>query len=457
MPMEEAAILIVDDDQAICTTARMFLKQVFATVVTAQDPSAIAGLMSRMQLDVILLDMNFGPGRTDGSEGLFWLERIREQDPAVVVVLITAYGDIDLAVSAMRTGAFDFIVKPWNNEKLLEVIRRAVKMSISRREAEKYRNRQSLLMEDLDQLSGMVIGSSIAMKKVYDTIEKVAPTDANILLLGENGSGKELIAREIHRQSDRKDEVFIGVDLGALHENLFESELFGHEKGAFTDARQSRPGRFEVASGGTIFLDEIGNLSFALQSKLLTVIEKRKVTRIGSTREIPVDVRYIAATNMPLYEMTGRKEFREDLLYRINTVEIRVPPLRERSGDIPVLTDYFVRMYARKYNKPGIRIPRATLNRLEKYPWPGNIRELRHAVERSVILSDGDNLEFNELFIPQQGRRDQENQDSLNLQEMEKIYILKALERNRGNVSKAAEELGLERTALYRRLRKYDL
>jgi DNA-binding NtrC family response regulator len=293
------------------------------------------------------------------------------------------------------------------------------------------------------------------MKKVYSTIEKVAATDANILLLGENGSGKEIIARELHRCSHRSDDVFIGVDLGAIHENLFESELFGHTKGAFTDAGQEKAGRFEVASGGTLFLDEIGNLSTPLQAKLLSVLEKRSVTRLGAIQARPIDVRLISATNMPLNEMTRTGEFREDLLYRINTVEIRVPPLRERIGDIPLLVKYFLEFYSRKYNKPGLGVARSTLSRLENYTWPGNIRELRHAIERAVILSEGKNLEFGDLRINLFPQSSEAN--TLNLQEMEKRYILKAISKNRGNISRAAADLGLARAALYRRLSKHGL
>ena len=312
-------------------------------------------------------------------------------------------------------------------------------------------------MEDLGQGTGMVIGNSLAMEKVFGTIQKVAPTEANVLLLGENGTGKEVIARELHRMSERSGDVFIGVDLGAIHENLFESELFGHARGAFTDARQDKAGRMEVANGGTLFLDEIGNLSTPLQSKLLTVLENRKVNRVGSNTPVDIDVRLISATNMPLYEMTRTKEFREDLLYRINTVEIRVPPLRERTGDITLLADYFLKLYARKYNKPGVRIPASTLSRLENYHWPGNIRELRHAIERAVILSDGKVLEFGDLLTDLATRGHQSGENSLNLQEMERRYILKAISKNRGNITKAAADLGLARAALYRRLQKHGL
>ena len=439
MPKKDASILIVDDDPAVRTAAQMFLKQLFTVVITTGDPSRIPGLMDEVRFDVILLDMNFSPGKNDGSEGITWLGRILTRDPGAVVVFITAYGGVDLAVSAMRSGAFDFIVKPWENDRLLGVIRTALELSDTRQIAEKYRQRQDQLMADMDQLSGMIIGQSMAMEKVLRTIEKVAATDADILLLGENGSGKEIIARELHRCSNRGNEVFISVDLGAIHENLFESELFGHTKGAFTDANMDKAGRFELATGGTLFLDEIGNLSLPLQAKLLTALENRTITRVGSGKPTSIDVRLICATNMPLYEMSLKKEFREDLLYRINTVEIRVPPLRERTGDIPILADYFLKMYSRKYNKPGLQIPRSTITRLGKYPWPGNIRELRHAIERAVILCEGNVLEFGDLVTDLSVHINTSNESTLNLQEIERRYILKAISKNRGNITKAAE------------------
>lgn len=457
MPKTDASILIVDDDPAVRTAAQMFLKQLFSLVVTTGDPERIPMLMDEVRFDAILLDMNFTPGKNDGSEGISWLGRILEKDPSAVVVFITAYGGVNLAVSAMRSGAFDFIVKPWENDKLLSVIRTALKLNETRQTADKYRQRQDLLLADMDHLSGMIIGQSLAMEKVYRTIEKVAATDADVLLLGENGSGKEVIARELHKNSNRKEEVFISVDLGAIHENLFESELFGHEKGAFTDAQQDKAGRFELASGGTLFLDEIGNLSSPLQAKLLSVLENRKVIRLGSNKSASIDVRLICATNMPLYEMTRRKEFREDLLYRINTVEIRIPPLRERTGDIPLLIDYFLNIYSRKYNKPGLRIPKSTISRLENYHWPGNIRELRHAIERAVILCDSEILEFGDLLTDLAVHLHSTDETTLNLQEIERRYILKAISKNRGNITKAAADLGLARAALYRRLQKHGL
>ncbi len=457
MAKTDATILIADDDPAIRTAAKMFLKQLFSVIITTGDPSQIPALMDEMRFDVILLDMNFSAGRNDGAEGIRWLGRILEKDPRAVVVFVTAYGGVDLAVSSMRSGAFDFIVKPWQNDKLLGVIHTALKLNSTRLVAEKYRQRQEVLLADMDQSSGMVIGKSLAMEKVFRTIEKVAVTDADVLLLGENGSGKEIIARELHRRSTRKDDVFIGVDLGAVHETLFESELFGHTKGAFTDARHEKAGRFEVASGGTLFLDEIGNLSIPLQAKLLSVLENRTVTRLGSNNSTPIDVRLISATNMPLHEMTRTREFREDLLYRINTVEIRVPPLRERTGDIPLLVDYFLNLYGRKYNKPGVRIPKPTIARLEKYRWPGNIRELRHAIERAVILCDGEVLEFGDLLTDLSTHQFDSSESTLNLMDIEKRYILKAISINKGNMTRTAADLGLARAALYRRLQKHGL
>ena len=406
---------------------------------------------------MILLDMNFSPGKNDGSEGIHWLGEVLKMDPSAVVVFITAYGGIDLAVSSMRSGAFDFIVKPWENDKLLRVIQAAMKLNDSRKTAERLMERQEVLLSDLDHRSGIIIGESLAMRKVLQTIEKVSDTDASILLLGENGTGKEVIAREIHRRSGRRSEPFIGVDLGAIHENLFESELFGHARGAFTDAKREKPGRFEVASGGTLFLDEIGNLNPTLQAKLLKVLEDRQVTRVGSNTSRSIDVRLISATNMPLHEMTANREFREDLLYRINTVEIRVPPLRERTGDLRLLAIHFLDLYSKKYQKTRLTIPGATMSRLEAYHWPGNIRELRHAVERAVILSEGNRLDFSDLLNPSVTDKKGGAGNTLNLMELERRAILQAIAKNRGNMTRAAADLGLARAALYRRLQKHGL
>ena len=457
MAKTPASILIVDDDPGILTASQMFLKQLFTLVQVESDPHNIPLLIHEQKFDVVLLDMNFTLGKNDGSEGIYWLSRILEQDPSSVVVFITAFGGVDLAVEAMRSGAFDFIVKPWKNDRLLGVIRTALKLSETKREAEKYRHRQERLLLDMDYLSGTIVGKSLPMQKVFDLVGKVAETEADILLLGENGTGKEVVAREIHRKSLRKDDVFINVDLGAINENLFESELFGHVKGAFTDAHEDKPGRFEIASGGTLFLDEIGNLSLPLQAKLLSVLEKRKVTRVGSNKEIPVDVRLISATNMPLNEMTLRREFREDLLYRINMVEIRIPPLRERTGDIPLLSEFFLSKYSKKHKKPDLRIPRRTLDRMDRYSWPGNIRELQHAIERAVILCEENVLQFSDLISNLSVQTERRDDGNLNLQEMEKKLIMKAISNNGGNMTRAAADLGIARTALYRRLNKHGL
>ncbi len=457
MSQTEASILIIDDDPDVLTTARMFLKQLFSNVITEEDPGNIPSHMQEQSFDIILLDMNFSKGRNDGSEGIFWLNSIIETDPSTVVLFITAYGGIDLAVESIKAGAFDFIVKPWKNDKLLSVIHAALQLSWSRKDLEKFRMRQQILAKDLDQSFGEIIGNSFAMNKVHELVGKVAGTDANVLLLGENGTGKELIAREIHRKSMRELEAFINVDLGAIHENLFESELFGHTKGAFTDAREDKPGRLEIASGGTLFLDEIGNLSLPLQAKLLSVLETRKLTMVGSNKPKDIDFRLVCATNLPVYQMVQKKEFREDLLYRINTVEIRIPPLRERTGDIPLLIDFFLAVYSKKYKKHTLRLTSGTKSRLEKYAWPGNVRELQHAVERAVILSEDNLLHFGDFSADLSYQSDENREDILNLQEMEKRNILKAISRNKGNMTRAAEDLGIARTALYRRLHKYGL
>jgi len=457
MPKTQANILIIDDDADILTTAKMFLKQMFTHVQVSQDPNNIPHLLLSVTYDIILLDMNFRKGKNDGSEGFYWLERILEINNNAVVIFITAYGGVDLAVKAIKNGAFDFIVKPWKNDKLLGTILSALQLHHSKLEVEKLKFTRDKLSHDLDQNYEHFIGQSLAIQRIFNIIEKVSKTDADVLILGENGTGKEMVAREIHRQSLRKNKVFIHVDLGAIHENLFESELFGHVKGSFTDAWENKPGRFELASDGTIFLDEIGNLSPQLQSKLLAVLQNRKVIRIGSNKEIPVDFRLICATNMPLYEMVQRNEFREDLLYRINMVEIKAPSLRERKSDIPLLLDHFLKIYSKKYFKPGVHISQKTEKKLMNYSWPGNIRELQHAVERAVILCDGNVLNLADFSVESRITTLAEEDESLNLVQMEKKYILKAIGKNEGNITRAAMDLGIARTALYRRLEKYGL
>jgi len=458
MEKRTGKVLLIDDDEDILQAARLFLKQHVFLVHTENNPESVPSLLQNESYDVIFLDMNFARGATDGREGLLWLNKILELDPSAVVILITAYGDIDLAVKGIKDGATDFVLKPWQNEKLLATLSSAMQLRRSRREAGTLRSRQEALSSDLDQPFHEFIGSSPAMEGVFSTIQKVASTETNVLILGENGTGKELVARELHRQSSRAQDVFISVDMGALSETLFESELFGHMKGAFTDAKESRPGRFEIASGGTLFLDEIGNLPLTLQAKIMRVIETRTVTRLGSNTPIDVDVRLICATNMPIYEMVAQKNFRQDLLYRINTVEIHLPPLRDRIGDIPLLVDHFLTIYSRKYNKPGKRMSPVTLKKLEKYQWPGNVRELQHAIERAVIMSDTQILQPSDFFFADPEKAEESLfLGNYNLEDAEKALIRKTLSKYGGNISHAARELGVSRSALYRRLEKYGL
>ncbi|HOI00446.1 MAG TPA: sigma-54 dependent transcriptional regulator [Bacteroidales bacterium] len=455
----DARILIVDDDQDVLLAAKMFLKQYFRLVHTEQDPQNIPGLLRTESYDVILLDMNFSRDATSGKEGFIWLNRILEIDPAAVVIFITGYGDIELAVQGIKEGATNFILKPWENKKLLATITANLKIRQSMQELESLRGKQKVLLSNMDLAYGQLIGESMAMQKVMTMVQKVAVTDANVLILGENGTGKELIARAIHKSSHRAEEVFISVDLGAISETLFESELFGYKKGAFTDAKEDRAGRFEAASKGTIFLDEIGNLSLSLQSKLLSVIQNRTVIRLGSNKEIPIDVRLICATNMPLHQMVKEGKFRQDLMYRINTVEINLPPLRERIGDITLLVEHFLQVYCKKYKLSNKRLSPNTLRRLEKHNWPGNIRELQHAVERAVIMSESNVLEPHDFFLsnPEEDKDDSFMPSNFNLEETERMLVRKVIDKHGGNISKAAKELGLTRASLYRRIEKYGL
>ncbi|MDJ0819458.1 MAG: sigma-54 dependent transcriptional regulator [Desulfobacterales bacterium] len=458
MSKKTGNILIVDDNEDLLLAARLFLKQHFYLVHTENDPEKIPTLLQNENYDVILLDMNFTMDSTSGVEGFMWLDRILQSDPSMVVILITAFGDVEMAVKAVKAGAVDFVLKPWQNEKLLATISSALNLRYSRLEVDKLRSQQQQLSKDIDQRYHDMIGVSPAMQHVFATIDKVAPTDADVLILGENGTGKELVARALHRQSKRAAEVFISVDMGAIAETLFESELFGHMRGAFTDAREDRPGRFELASGGTLFLDEIGNLSLAMQAKLLSVLETRKVTRLGSSKSREIDIRLICATNMPIYEMVAQNEFRQDLLYRMNTVEINLPALNERREDIPLLVDYFMKMFSRKYQKAITGVSAPAMKKLEKYKWPGNIRELRHTLERAIILADTSMLQPMDFLFPESEKETEGVVfDNYNLEDVEKTVIRKALKKHEGNISHAAKELGLTRTSLYRRMEKYRL
>ncbi len=451
-------ILAVDDNEDILFALRLLLKPITERVETVNNPELIPELMAKENWDVILLDMNFTKDAISGQEGFDWLGKILEIDPQAVVIFITAYGDAEKAVRAIKNGATDFVLKPWQNEKLMATINSAVKLRQSKNEADRLRRKQREISAVLDQPFTDFIGQSEEMKKVFNTILKVSATDANVLILGENGTGKELVARALYRNSHRKDEVFISVDLGSITESLFESELFGYEKGAFTDAKAMKQGRFEIASGGTLFLDEIGNLSTQIQTKLLTVLERREITRVGAVKPIPIDVRLICATNNNIHDDVAEGKFRQDLLYRINTVEIPLPPLRERTGDISLLTSHFLKVYARKYRKDIKGIQSTALKKLNLYHWPGNVRELQHAIERAVIMTDSDMLTPDDFILNPVAKKSGEFEfETCNLDEIEKIIISKVLKQTNGNITIAARDLGLTRTSLYRRMEKHGL
>ena len=454
----ESTVLIVDDEEDILLTLKMLLKSRVSHLYTESNPYHLPRLLRQYEPDLVLLDLNFNKGAIKGEEGLHWLGKIKEIRPQTQVIVITAHGDIEIAVNALKIGAVDFLEKPWRNEKLLSAVESALSISLSKREIKQLQQTRQVLTEQLHQQSGEIIGTSPAMQEVFRTIDKVAATDANVLILGENGTGKEMVARAIHRASSRNHEVFINVDLGSIPEALLESELFGHKKGAFTDAREDRIGRFQSAHKGTLFLDEIGNLSLASQSKLLSAIQNKAVIPVGSNQLVPVDIRLISATNTPLHEMVQQKTFRQDLLYRINTVAIHLPPLRERIGDIPILANVFLEQNARKYQKPELSFATEAIHKLELHDWPGNVRELRHVIERAVILADSDTLQAEDILLQKEGIYTTSDEDqTLNLDHMERQYVLKALHLHKGNITRAAEELGLTRAALYRRLEKFGL
>jgi len=449
-------ILIVEDDRDILVAAKLLLKRHFAEVVTATEPERIPELMAVAPFDAVLLDMNFGAGERSGREGLRWLSRILELDRDAVVILITAYTAIDTAVEAIKLGAIDFVAKPWQNEKLIATVQAAIKLRRSRVETARLKDQNQELAAHLSRSSETMLGESETMRQVFRVITKAAPTDANVLILGENGTGKELVAREIHRQSMRASGVFMSVDLGAVAETVVPSELFGHRKGAFTGANENRTGRFQAASGGTLFLDELGNIPRHVQAVLLTALERREVVPVGSNAPVSVDVRVISATNVSRKELGDEATFRQDLLYRLNTVEIELPPLRERREDIPVLAEHFMRTYARKYGRPIQRLSQDAMATISAYPWPGNVRSLKHALERAVILCEGDTLRPSDFPLPRVERvAPEDGRPATTLAEVEREAIASALERHAGNVSHAAKELGITRTSLYRRMGKY--
>lgn len=452
--MANPRILIIDDDHDVLLTARMFLEQLDFRVTVLSQPDKILSQLSREPYDVVLLDMNFQRGKTEGTEGIRWLEAIRKQDPGAVVILMTAFGDVELAVKGIRAGAFDFILKPWQNAKLHASILSALKLKQSHQEREKYRNVARILGEDGDLPFMQILGKSDVIEKLKENIRIIAPTDASVLILGENGTGKEMVARSIHRLSDREKGTFMGVDMGAIPETLFESELFGHQKGSFTGAVQDKPGRFELAEGGTLFLDEIGNLPLILQTKLLTVLEQRTISRIGAREDIPIDIRLISATNQPIHRMIEEGFFRRDLLYRLNTIELVIPPLRERVDDIPLLAEHFLAEACRKYGKQGLEISKRSMKQLQQYHWPGNVRELQNTLARGVIMSEDKQVRFDQLGSAVGAGS---AGTTLNIEENEKSLIQKALLTNQGNVTRAASDLGIDRNALYRRMKRYGI
>jgi DNA-binding NtrC family response regulator len=449
-------LLIVDDHKQVLKALIQLLEPEFDSVTGISNPNQIPGYLNKDECDVILLDMNFSAGVNTGNEGIYWLNRILKSDPLAAVVMITAYSDIDLAVRAIKEGASDFVVKPWDNNKLIITLQSALKLRQSKLENKKLRDRQKQINKGIINQSVPLIGKSPAMLRVMQMINKVAKTEANVLVIGENGTGKELIVKEIHNNSRRKDEAFISVDIGTITETLFESEMFGHVKGAFTDAKEDKPGWFETASGGTLFLDEIGNLSYNMQSKLLTAIQNRAIYRVGSKTPITFDIRLICATNKNLEELVTRNLFREDLYYRINTIVIELPPLRDRGEDIVLLAEDFLREYATKYEKFNLKFSSKTLDKLMKYSWPGNVRELRHTVEKAVILCESDVL-APEDFIISHSISPSSNQKPSTFAEIEKTALQTALNNNKGSVQKASKELGLARQTMYNKMQKYNL
>lgn len=453
MLLKNASILVIDDDPDVLTAVKLLLKPEAKDVLTEKNPENLRWLLSKQSFDCILLDMNFTSSIHTGNEGLFWLRKIREFKSDAAVVMITAYGDIDLAIRSLKEGASDFVIKPWHNEKLITTIKEALKQ----KDTGKPSNQHQLTGDSI--IGTELIGESEVIRDIFYKIDKVAPTDANILILGENGTGKDLIARAIHQKSLRSNKPFVKVDVGALTESLFESELFGHKKGAFTDAKDDRTGRFEAANTGTLFLDEIGNISLHQQAKLLTVLQGRQVTRLGSNQPVPIDIRLICATNLPIQELGNENRFRKDLIYRINTVEITIPPLRKREGDILKLANHFAQLYSEKYMKPAVRFDSSAQEKLTQYHYPGNVRELQYTIERAVIMSEGELLHAKDLiFSPMESTTETINEPAdSRLSTLEKNTILRVIEKHNGNITKAAKELGLTRTALYRRLDKYDI
>jgi len=454
--MSKGNLLIVDDNKSILSALEILLQDEFEEVKAVANPGQLPALLENGKFDLVLLDMNFSAGVNTGNEGLYWLSRIREMRPEIEVVLFTAYGDVELAVKALKQGAADFILKPWDNNKLKATLRNVFQLQQSRQEVRHLKQKEKALKNEINNDKAQFIATSPRMLQVLQLVHKVAQTDANVLITGEHGTGKELIARELHRTSKRANELLVTVDMGAISETLFESELFGHKKGSFTDARDDRTGKIENAASGTLFLDEIGNLPLQLQSKLLTVLQNRTVIPIGSNKPVPVDIRLVCATNRNLDEMVASGQFREDLLYRINTIHIEIPPLRERKEDIAAIANHFLKVYCSKYRKPCTSLSSASLNKLAGYHWPGNVRELQHTLEKAVILSDSSELSPGDFFFKATAA---ENNNLLEgtIEDLEKKMIARGLQKNSHNLSAVAEQLGITRQTLYNKIKKYNL
>ncbi len=453
--MESSKILIVDDNKSALSALRMLLQYEFDTIVTIANPNQITTELRKMEFDIVLLDMNFSAGINTGNEGLFWLSEIKKTVPVTEVVMITAYGDVELAVKALKLGAADFILKPWENEKLLATLRSSLKLRKSNMKVAELTQREQNLKSEINQEQRLLIGSSPCIMRMMQMIAKVAKTDANVLITGENGTGKELVAREIHRKSDRSAELLVAVDMGSIVETLFESELFGHKKGAFTDAREDRIGKFQLAHKGSLFLDEIGNLTLPLQSKLLAALQNRTIVPVGSNQPVEIDIRLISATNCNLDQLVAEQRFREDLLYRLNTIRIEVPPLRERSDDIELLANSFLKYFEKRYHKPSLKISSQAINKLMKYAWPGNIRELQHTIEKAVILSDSAILKPDDFVLKVSSRHAESNM--ITIEEMERQMIETALNKFDGNLTAVANQLGITRQTLYNKIKRYGL
>ncbi|MEM6806810.1 MAG: sigma-54 dependent transcriptional regulator [Bacteroidota bacterium] len=448
-------ILIIDDNEGVLSTLEVLLQFKYKQVEKISNPNLIPSYKKMSETDVVLLDMNFSAGVNTGNEGLYWLREIKKMSPHTAVIMMTAYGDVDLAVKALKEGASDFILKPWNNDKLLATIKSTYALRRSLIQVKKLKKKEISLKEVLNRHDYSIIGESARLKQALSLIHKVAKAEVDVLITGENGTGKQLFAHELHAKSHRSNEIFVGVDMGSIAESLFESELFGHMKGSFTDAKEDRVGKFEAAEGGTLFLDEIGNLSLQMQAKLLSVIQNREIVRVGSNKPIPINIRLIYATNSNLEEMVAQGSFRQDLLYRINTIHIQVPPLREREKDVIALAEFFLKKMGKKYGKSHLVFSQEAKAKLLKYHWPGNIRELQHTIERSIILSE-DNALGPEDFLLKPSLSSSPDMENITLEEMESVMIINTLRKFEGNHTAAAEHLGISRQTLYNKLKKMD-